>query len=210
MCDVKKLSDREWFSKLLHDLARVYVGEINNGNSFSEREIALLRKGVEEGLVSIRGSKFQLKDEEKHIYSFFTLNREYLVQIAAYVELINKYGYPLERCKFEYHLMDVVVFQENGSHYIYVEAKKADNELQKLSESISKYSENVPMDVGDRGNDPLRKCKYIVKDRPKYLWLVGPEARSSFLIEHTETGFHLKNLHDIPKHKVVFCKGLLS
>ncbi len=113
--------------------------------------------------------------------------------------MITEYGYPPERCKFEYHLMDAVVFQENGSPYIYVEAKKSDNELQKLSDSVSEYSDNVVMDSKDRGNDPLRKCKYIVKDKPKYLWLVGPKYRLSFLIEHTEVGFRLEKLQDIPK-----------
>lgn len=195
------VSDGDWFSKLLDELGRAYIGEISSSNSFSAKEMALLRKGVEQGFVSIKGSKFQLKDEKKHTYSFFTLNREYLVQIAAYVELITEYGYPSERCKFEYHLMDVVVFQKDGSPHIYVEAKKKDDELEKLTNSISKYSDNVPMDAKDRGNDPLRKCKYIVNDKPKYLWLVGPDHRLSFLIEHIETGFHLKKLQELPKYK---------
>ena len=80
-----KVNDREWFNRLLDDLGRAYVGEISSSNSFSEKELTLLRRGLEQGFISIKGSKFQLEDEKKHIYSFFTLNREYVVQISAYV-----------------------------------------------------------------------------------------------------------------------------
>jgi hypothetical protein len=55
------------------------------------------------------------------------------------------------------------------------------------------------LDEHDRGNNPLRKAKYIFRDRLQYLWLVTPRNRRAFKISYTADGFSLEPIADIPK-----------
>jgi hypothetical protein len=50
----------------------------------------------------------------------------------------------------------------------------------------------------DRGNDELRKAKYLFKVRPKYLWLATPRRQQSFRIMYFSSGFSLEPVTDIP------------
>lgn len=149
----------------------------------------------------IEGNKFILSNNPKSQYDAFTLNREYFTQFAAFMELIEKYGYKIGDCQFEYHMMDICVFQ-NGKPLIYIETKISDYETKKLINEIKeKYSKNLRefQNLPDRGNDALRKAKYIFSDKPGFLKVITPKNSFSYSIKYTEDGFSLHQIDDIPK-----------
>jgi hypothetical protein len=164
----------------------------------SDWETILFCRGIDNGLIDVSGHNFQVCSRTVP-YNFFGFNREYIVQIAAYVLLITDYEYPKNSCDVEYHLMDVVVFRDKQA-YIYCEAKNTKKDADSLLKEMTKYSENVPMDAEDRGNDPLRKAKYLIKDKPKYFWLISAESRQAFSVEHGKYSFKLIPADDIPKY----------
>lgn len=95
---------------------------------------------------------------------------------------------------------------KTSTPYIYVETKapKRQSEMESLLRKIEGYAQDIAphLDQPDRGNDPLRKAKYIFKNRPEYLWLFTPMSRLAFTISYLEKGFALKPVDDIPKAMV--------
>ena len=159
-------------------------------------ETDLFHRAAEKSLLKLQERSFQIKDKQP--YSMFTFNREYFIQAAAYASLILDYGYPEKDCDVEYHYMDVVVFK-SGKPFVCVEAKVDGRQTELLLEKILSYAKGVPMDKPDRGNDPLRKAKYIVQDKPSYFWLVCSAFRKAFLVNHDVNTFTLSPVPDIPK-----------
>ncbi len=168
----------------------------------TDSEIDLIEKGIENGLLRVDGNVVSLKGDEKRRYDLFTLNREYLTQFAALVALTSDYSYPLADCRFEYHMMDICVFKKEKP-YIYVETKVSERGAELLLEKITgMYAPDVVSHLGehDRGNDPLRKAKYMFQDRPEYLWLVTPRNQRAFRIDYTDKGFLLVPIDAIPSY----------
>jgi len=193
-----------WFKRVLSDVALSMVDEIitnpDHRRHIEDKEMKLIKKGVEKGIIKTEGNLFILKTDTSKRYDAFTLNREYFTQFVALISLISDYKYPLKNCQFEYHLMDICVFK-NKKPFIYVEAKINNYLVEKLYKDITeKYCKNVDSFKGvpDRGNDVLRKAKYIFKDRPGYFWLVAPRQKLSFKIRYTKKGFNLHKIPDIP------------
>lgn len=200
----KKLKNKEWFKEMLNKAALAMVDKIiedkSSNRHINEEEIQLIGKGFEMGILKIDGNLFTVQSDTKKKYDAFTLNREYFTQFATLIVLISKYGYPVEDCYFEYNLMDICVFKDKKP-FIYVETKVNNYQAEKLYKEIKeKYSKNVKKfeEIIDRGNDPLRKTKYIFKDRPKYFWIVTPNKKIASTIEYTKTGFNLREVSDIP------------
>lgn len=218
MCERRKLSflsrnismnvrqnSKEWFKRIMQNAASSLVDRIvdnkNNTRNITDKEIDLIRTGVEEGIIAVSGNVFTLRNQSKSPYDAFTLNREYFVQFATLVELITDYGYLEKDCQFEYHLMDICVFQ-NSKPFIYIETKVNDHACQKLITEIKdKYSKNVTEFEGqnDRGIDALRKAKYVFRDKPHFLCLINPFKKYAFSVKFDEVGFRLVSEKDIPK-----------
>jgi len=199
------METRVWFAKILTEGAKNLVEKAVSDNSgrrsFTDKELELIKQGVEKGIIAIEGNKFILSPSPKRHYDAFTLNREYFTQFATFVELIEKYGYKIENCQFEYHMMDICVFQ-NGKPFIYIETKVSDYETKKLIDEIKEiYSKDLLkyQNLPDRGNDPLRKAKYIFSGKPKFLKIVNPKNSFSYSIKYTKDGFNLDQVDDIPK-----------
>lgn len=196
--------DKLWFKKILSDAALAMVNDIINNpyhrRHIEDKEMQLIKRGMEMGIIKTKGNLFILETDSSRRYDAFTLNREYFTQFAALISLITKYKYPLKDCQFEYHLMDICVFK-NKKPFIYVEVKINDYLTEKLYKEITeKYSKNLDSfkDMIDRGNDALRKAKYIFEDKPKYFYLVTPKQKLAFSIRYTKTGFNLDKITDIP------------
>lgn len=138
----------------------------------------LLAQGLADGLIIPNGRMFTLRglDPGKGPYNWFSRyisakepspNWEYFVQVAEFVRL-----QPLAVSKgmsiaFEDDLMDLALYQDEKL-VICCEVKERARQIQRLINEIMKYQPAVDFAVPDRGNDPLRKAKYIVKRRPDY------------------------------------------
>lgn len=203
---------RDSFFAFLNQAALAMVGSVasgENGNRHVEdNEIELIGRGVKSGLLSLVGNKVHVPRHTKNgliegKYDLFTLNREYLTQFAALSALVYDYGYSPDDCWLEYELMDVCVMRpKTSAPFIYVETKapKRESEMDIFLKKIEGYAPSIArlLDEHDRGNDPLRKAKYIFKHKPEYLWLFTPKSRQAFKISYTAEGFSLEPIHDIP------------
>lgn len=199
--------EHHWLGSVLDRAARLLVKSIINDPKhtryITEREAGLIHRGVERGIIQIEGNIFHLPTTNKGRYDAFTLNREYFLQFATLVSLITEHNYPATACAFEYHLMDICVFQ-NGKPFIYIETKVGDRASQKLiDEIIHTYAGNLTslMNQSDRGIDALRKAKYIFRDRPQYFGVINPTMEYFFRINYSETGFSLDKIPDLPKNE---------
>lgn len=204
------LSPRESFFDLLKRAAQAMVASIasdhNSNRHVEDNEIELIGRGVKSGLLSIAGNKILIsqRGRAKREYDLFTLNREYLTQFAALSALAYDYAYRPDDCWLECDFMDVCVMRpQTSTPYIYVEVKapKRVTEMAILLKKIESYAPGIAhfLDELDRGNDPLRKAKYIFKNKPEYLWLFTPKNRHAFKINYTNEGFALELVADIPK-----------
>ena len=195
---------KKWFENTLSQaaecLVKKVVNEPNHSRFITQKEIDLIHKGVNQGLIQIDGNLFSLPSQKKKRYDAFTLNREYFIQFATFIKLITEHGYVVSDCGFEYHLMDICVFAE-GKPYIYIETKVSDASSKKLIEELANiYSKDVVKfkDHPDRGIDALRKAKYIFRDRPKYFSVINPTQEYYFEISYTSAGFLLNKITGLP------------
>lgn len=148
--------------------------------------------GLEQGLVIPKGYTFLLKGLEpnKGPYRWFSRfaseqrlnpNWEYYVQVAEYVRLsmaLAGRGYQLT---FEDDLMDIGVYR-GGELVVCCEIKEKSSQATRLVGRMRSYEAGVDLSEPDRGNDPLRKAKYLVTKRPKYFYLVAIGARFEFSV----------------------------
>lgn len=157
----------------------------------------LLGEGIEHGIILCQGHKFSLQglSPSKGPYSWFSKyssaqepnpNWEYYIQVAFYAQL-----YFLAQSKgltltFEDDLMDIALY--NGKNLVVcIEVKEKASQIQELISGIKKYQNNeVDFTSNDRGNDPLRKAKYIMNKRPEYFCGYSIGARFDFKVVFSE------------------------
>ena len=84
---------------------------------------------------------------------------------------------------FEDDLMDIAVYADNNL-LICCEVKEKSSALKELIIGIKKYQEEVDFSVPDRGNDALRKAKYLIKHKPKYFSAVAIGMRFEFSVKY--------------------------
>ncbi|MGA9549270.1 MAG: hypothetical protein WBS14_16560 [Rhodomicrobium sp.] len=135
------------------------------------------------------------------------LNREYFLQLSAFIALMTDYRYPADRCKFEYDKLDVCVFKDELP-WIYGETKASQREaellLEKMTERYGRTAKAFAHENG-RGNDALQKVKQIHKySSLEYFWIVTPLKQWAFRIlrisdDGGTTGFLLDPIDDIPR-----------
>lgn len=139
-------------------------------------------------------ASFRLKDGKGggpyNWFSYFNTtqtispNWEYFVQLAAFHDLLTEYGYPPEWLKFEYNesvslsslAIDIGVFLPDGQK-LFVEVKERRAQWETLIKRVKDLGHRgVDLSTPDRGNDPLRKAKYIVAGRPDFFVGYCPEG----------------------------------
>jgi len=125
------------------------------------------------------------------------INWEYFVQIAAFHDLMKVFGYQPNRLTFEYHesqppvwlAVDIGVILPDGRK-IFVEVKERQNQWEALIAGVKALGQKgVELAKADRGNDPLRKAKYILAGRPDFFVGYCPEGFDSYKVEYPEAGF---------------------
>jgi len=208
------LSIKSRFAPVLADAAQAIVDEAMSAASSPERRIAptevkLILEGIDRGVISFEGNRIRFANDPLRVCSLFALNREYFLQVSAFISLMADYQYPADRCKFEYDKLDVCVFKDNLP-WIYGETKASQREAELLLEKITtRYGEVAGMFVDDpaRGNDALQKVKQIHKYQSlEYLWLVTPLKQWAFRISRITNnggvaGFSLDPVGDIPHYQ---------
>jgi len=163
---------------------------------------ATIGLGLEQGLVIPQGYTFLLKGlaPGKGPYRWFSRlasgpnpNWEYYVQVAEYVRLSTALagrGYELT---FEDDLMDIGVYK-GGQLVVCCEVKEKSSQATRLLGRMKSYGPGVNLSEPDRGNDPLRKARYLVTKRPKYFYLIAIGARFEFSVVYP--GNHSFELHE--------------
>jgi hypothetical protein len=168
----------------------------------------LIGGGIEKGIVRVAGLTFNLTGlpASKGPYALFSRNRgpglpspnwEYFFQIAEFVRVREALPVSLN-VGFEDGLMDVSV-RRDGELLWYVEVKPRMSQIAPLLVAMNSYAAAVPLDQPDRGNDPLRKAKYLVRHRPPSVSIVGGEERRHFDVRYGAETFALIERNDGPE-----------
>ncbi len=157
-------------------------------------------EGVQRGVIVVDGHRFTLAGlaAGKGSYAFFSRsstrvpapNWEYFVQAAEYARVSVAVAPRGLRVDFEDDLMDISVY--DGEDLVWcIEVKEKARGLDVLLGGIRSHGRSVDMTVADRGNDALRKAKYLIRRRPPYFSLVAIGRRRDFSVSYTDTGFSL-------------------
>ncbi len=156
----------------------------------------LLGSGVKKGLIIPEGRSFRLKElpANKGPYNWFSKyastkepapNWEYFVQVAEYVRLYSIAKSNNLILKFEDDLMDLALYNGNKV-LVCIEVKERASQLEKLITEIKSHSLRIDHSLNDRGNDPLRKAKYIDKQKPEYFCGVSIGARREYRVAYPD------------------------
>lgn len=162
-------------------------------------------------------ASFQLKDAKRGgPYHWFTYspmyqtiyaNHEYFVQVAAYHDLIFEYNWPSEYIWFEfgeyanqvYLPIDIAIIEQKNNK-IYIEVKETEYQIQNLIINVKQYGlKGVDLGSPDRGNDPLRKAKYIAAGRPPIFAFYSPHGFTTFGITYIDSHKFLMKPISFPK-----------
>lgn len=158
-------------------------------------------QGILEGEVVTEGHRFRLRslDRKKGPYAWFSRyesvrrpgpNWEYFVQVAEYLRLRSIVP-ASNRINFEDSLMDITVWDKKHL-LLCCEVKERAAQLSSLLEGLERHGAGVDMSLPDRHTDDLRKAKYIVGMKPKYLSLVAIGERLEFAVSYvSEVAFRL-------------------
>jgi hypothetical protein len=154
--------------------------------------LATIGFGVENGIVIPSGCTFKIRgmSQSKGPYNWFSRdnsdrklspNWEYYIQVAEYVRLWQAFGNEDYALTFEDALMDIGVYKNNNL-FVCCEIKEKSSQAQKLIAGIKTHENRIDFTAPDRGNDPLRKAKYIVHHRPLFFYLVAIGVRYEFSV----------------------------
>jgi hypothetical protein len=154
-----------------------------------------LSRGLANGIIIPKGHKFTLAGlTEGKRYSWFSKftsakepapNWEYFVHVALYTKLFSYAEKNNLKLTFEDNLMDLALYN-NKELVVCIEVKEAPSQIEKLLSQIRKYQDDVDYTVPDRGNDALRKAKYIISRKPEYFCLYSLGARLDFKIAYPD------------------------
>ena len=110
---------------------------------------------------------------------------EYYIQVAEYIRLfeaLKDKGYELT---FEDRSMDIGIYK-NGTLIVYCEIKEKSSQAESLVGRIRKYEHAEELPREDRGDDPLRKAKYISTLKPAFFYVVSIGRRFEYRVEYPE------------------------
>ncbi len=117
---------------------------------------------------------------------------EYLVQAAEYARVYRALALREYIIAVEDRLMDITVSEASGRLRWYLEVKEKAAELQRFVADVRGYgAAGVDLDAPDRGNDALRKAKYLVRYRPEYFSVSAIGIRLDFGVTQHGNGFRL-------------------
>lgn len=156
----------------------------------------LIAHGVTSGLIISSGRQFTLRGlaQNKGPYAWFSRhtqdkgpnpNWEYFVQVAEFVRLSELAARSRLTITFEDQLMDLAVY-DGERLLVCVEVKERTTQLQDLVKKLRTYDGIPNLPQMDRGNDPLRKAKYLASRRPPYFCGVAIGTRLEYSVRYPE------------------------
>ena len=110
---------------------------------------------------------------------------EYFIHLAEYIRLYEAFHGKDYRLSFEDELMDIGIYK-NKKLWVCCEIKEKSSQAQNLIRGIKKFENSNDFPDSDRGNDPLRKAKYIIKLKPEYFYIVSIGRRFEFRIKYPD------------------------
>lgn len=160
--------------------------------------------GIRDGLITLDRYYFRAVGLAPHKGPYMLVGRsqtsapqphwEYYVQLAEYVRLVRLLAPAGLTIGLEDGLMDVTV-RRGGKLLWSVEVKEKAAKLTELQAAFRRYGRSVPLMDPDRGNDGLRKAKYLVLNRPPFFSLLALDARYDYGVRYpSDTAFVLDPL----------------
>jgi hypothetical protein len=107
------------------------------------------------------------------------LNREYLIQIAAFAELVVRHGWPARQVAFEYDAFDLAVLDGTGHLVIAAEAKR---DQRSLETTLAKMSTTTVEELSAPATGDHRKAAALVRLRPQVFCAIAPGVRRWFTV----------------------------
>jgi len=159
--------------------------------------LATIGFGINKGIIVPNGCFFRIKgmNQSKGPYNWFardntnrvpTPNWEYYIQVGEYVRLWQTFANSDHVITFEDSLMDIGVYKDSKL-LVFCEIKEKSSQAQKLIAGIKAYETVIDLTTTDRGNDALRKAKYIVRLKPLFFYLVAIGVRYEFSVSFPES-----------------------
>jgi hypothetical protein len=108
-----------------------------------------------------------------------TLNREYLIQIAAFAELVLHHGWPARQIVFEYDAFDLAVLDGAGRLVVVAETKKYQRGLET---TLAKMATATPGELSAPATADHRKAAGLVRLQPEVFCAIAPGARRWFIV----------------------------
>jgi hypothetical protein len=92
--------------------------------------------------------------------------------------------------------MDLTLYEDNRL-VVCVEVKERADQVQGLIRGLRRFAPTVDLAAPDRGNDPLRKAKYIVRHRPVYFSCVALGIRLEYWVDYSPKGCAFQLVDDL-------------
>jgi hypothetical protein len=124
-------------------------------------------------------------DAGKGPYNLFSrgpapaLNREYLIQISAFAELVAHHGWPARQVVFEYDAFDLAVLDASGRLVVAAEAKR---DQRGLETTLAKMSTATMEELSAPATADHRKAAALVRLRPEVFCAIAPGVRRWFTV----------------------------
>ncbi len=136
----------------------------------------------------------------------FPPNWEYFVQAAEYVRLFRLAAVERLELTFEDELMDLTL-RRGERLLVCCEVKERPAQIETLlngkpssrgngRKGLMQHQRRVDLQEKDRGNDPLRKAKYLATKRPDYFYAVAIGRRYEFRMDYP-TGWAFRLTEDV-------------
>ncbi|GII60253.1 hypothetical protein Skr01_03380 [Sphaerisporangium krabiense] len=114
-----------------------------------------------------------------------SINWEYLVQAVEYARLYAALAPKGYLIAMEDRLMDITVSDASGTLQWDIEVQERAAEIPAFLQRLAAHGHaGVDLDAPDRGNDPLRKAKYLLRHRPLYFSAAAIGLRRDFQVTY--------------------------